>query len=111
MTNDEKLLFGERLRKLRTAKGYTQESMAERLGLSLRYYQMLERGEHVGSVDVLISICSILSASLDYLLLGKMPESGTDEEGSFATRFNSLPAHTRTSAARLLDLWIEESMK
>lgn len=55
MNEKEKLLFGERLRELRAEKGLTQEETAEALNISLRYYQMLERGEKTGSVDIFSS--------------------------------------------------------
>lgn len=103
MTKDEKLLFGERLRKIRSEKWFTQEETADRLNISLRYYQMLERGENVGSVDLLISLSDIMDCSLDYLLKGRM----NDEGNSFAAKFNDLSPRQRAYAEKMLELWIE----
>lgn len=103
MTKEEKLLFGERLRKQRTDRRMTQEETAERLGISLRYYQMLERGENVGSVELLLSLCDLLDCSLDYLLRGRLQ----DDAGPFTVRFNRLTATQRAYGEKLLSLWLE----
>ena len=103
VTKEEKLLFGERLRKQRIAKRLTQEETADRLHISLRYYQMLERGENVGSVELLLSLSSLLECSLDYLLRGRLQEN----ESALAARFNRLSAAQRAYAEKLLALWLE----
>lgn len=53
MTHDELLLFGERLRSRRNLLSFTQEDIAEKIGISLRFYQMIERGEKSVSLDTL----------------------------------------------------------
>lgn len=103
MTKEEKLLFGERLRQQRNEKRLTQEETADRLNISLRYYQMLERGENIGSVELLLSICDLLGCSLDYLLRGRLPE----DLNLFAARYNKLNAVQRAYAEKLLLLWLE----
>lgn len=103
MEKKEKLLCGERLRALRAQKGLTQEETAERLNISLRYYQMLERGEKLGSVDVLIALCDLLDCSLDYLLRGRLGEG----DDPIAARLNSLSSQRRAYAAQMLELMME----
>ncbi len=100
----EKLMCGERLRALRIRKGLTQEETSERLDISLRYYQMLERGEKIGSIDVLIAASDLLDCSLDYLLRGRVGEMPANP---LAAKLDSLTPRQRFNAARLLDLWIE----
>lgn len=104
MDAKEKLMFGERLRRCRAEKQLTQEETAERLNISLRYYQMLERGEKVGSVDMLTAACRLLGCSLDYLLLGRVSEQTDDP---IAARLNSLPQRKRKYAEQMLLLFIE----
>lgn len=104
MNEKEKLLFGERLRGLRAEKGLTQEETSEMLNISLRYYQMLERGEKTGSVDILIAISRILGCSLDYLLTGKLGEAAA---GPIAAKLNALSPRQRQYAGKMLELWIE----
>lgn len=104
MDNQEKLMFGERLRKCRAEKKLTQEETAEKLNISLRYYQMLERGEKVGSVDNLIAIKELLGCSLDYLLTGEVGDTCNDP---LSSRLNSLPPKRRQSAEKMLELWLD----
>ena len=75
MTHDELLLFGERLRKRRLDLGVTQESVAEQVGITLRWYQRIERGENTVSVDTLLALSRVLSVSLDYLMFGSFTNS------------------------------------
>ena len=42
----------ENLRAARRAAGLTQQALADRLGITLRYYQRLEYGESGGSFEV-----------------------------------------------------------
>lgn len=72
MTAEERLLFGERLRRKRNALKYTQEYVAEKIGITLRFYQMIERGEKSISLDTLIKLSQTLSISVDYLLFGNL---------------------------------------
>ncbi len=104
MDKKEKLLCGERLRALRIEKGLTQEETSEQLNISLRYYQMLERGEKLGSVDVLIAIGNIMGCSLDYLLTGKL---GKAEDDPIVVKLNTLEPRQRRYAERMLELWVE----
>ena len=68
MTHEELLLFGERLRNRRNVLGFTQEFVSDKAGITLRFYQMLERGEKSVSLDTLISLSRALTISTDYLL-------------------------------------------
>ena len=38
----------ENLKAARKAKGLTQQQMAEKLGISMRYYQQIEAGDRTG---------------------------------------------------------------
>lgn len=38
----------EKLKQARKAKGLTQQQMADKLGISLRYYQQVEAGDRTG---------------------------------------------------------------
>jgi len=52
----------ENLRKVRKAAGLTQQAMADKLGISLRYYQQIEAGDRTGDFtlwDILEDITGI----------------------------------------------------
>ena len=42
----------ERLRAARLANGMTQQQVADRLGISLRYYQNIEKGDRTGDFEI-----------------------------------------------------------
>ncbi|MDR1145313.1 MAG: helix-turn-helix domain-containing protein [Verrucomicrobiales bacterium] len=48
-----KQIFGVNLRRLRMAGGWTQEGLAERADLSLRYIQWLEAGKKFPRIEAL----------------------------------------------------------
>ena len=40
------------LKKAREEKGMTQQAMADKLGISLRYYQQIEAGDRTGDFEI-----------------------------------------------------------
>ncbi len=102
MTREELLPFGERLRKRRNVLGFTQEFVAEKVGITLRFYQMLERGEKSVSLDTLIRLSKTLTISTDYLLFGDF--SG-NLEGPLVEVLNGLSQPQREDALKILQLY------
>ncbi len=66
---------GRRIQKLRKAKGLTQEQLAERLNVSTVHLAKIETGKRGCSLDILIDFATFFNISLDYLVLGKGPDS------------------------------------
>lgn len=62
-----KKLFKE-LQKHRLIKGYSQEYMADRLGLSQRQYSRIDNGECKLDIQRLMTICMILDLRLEDVL-------------------------------------------
>jgi transcriptional regulator with XRE-family HTH domain len=60
--------FGEILRRERVAQGLTQEELAERSDVGIRYLSDLERGVHNPSLAVLIDLCRALKVHPSKLL-------------------------------------------
>lgn len=71
MSTDLKSLMGIRLKNLRKNLHFTQEEVANQLGVSLKHYSEVERGLAGLSYDNLIRLCEILETSTDYVLTGK----------------------------------------
>lgn len=102
MTHNELLLFGERIRTRRNELGYTQEYTAEKVGITTRYYQMIERGEKTVSLDTLIKLSQSLMISIDFLLFGNMAYSIDNPLVSLLERL--LPEQ-RADALKLLQIY------
>ena len=107
MTHEELLLFGERLRNRRNLLSFTQEDVAEKIGISLRFYQMIERGEKSVSLDTLIRLSRTLTISIDYLLFGAM----TSLENPVTEIINRLSPRQRQDAAQILRLYAKACEK
>ena len=62
---------GYRIHTLRKEAGYTQEQLAELLGMERSFLSRIETGKKSCSIDTLACLADLLSVSLDYLVLGK----------------------------------------
>jgi transcriptional regulator with XRE-family HTH domain len=60
--------FGQRFAELRKAKGYTQEQVAEKLGLSTQAISKWETDNSYPDISLLLSIAELLGTTVDELL-------------------------------------------
>lgn len=104
MTPEELLLFGERLRRCREKAILTQEKLAEKVNISLRFYQSLEQGAARPSLKTLISLSRILNTSIDYLLLG---EISNDISNPVSEIYNKLTPQQQEDAVSILELYLK----
>src|SRR5579859_336619 len=69
--------FGPRLREARASRRLSVRELARRVGCSASLISQIERGVSVPSVGVLYALATELGSSLDYLLFGSGPGTGT----------------------------------
>jgi len=106
--------FGERLRRLRKAKGLTQSELGERVGVSLRALSGYERGECEPSVHLLAPLAQHLGVSLEELL-GVAPVKGIEKAGisqRWAKRFKEiecLSGRKQHAIMQVLDMALKTS--
>ena len=76
--------FGNRLKQLRLREGYTQQQLADKLGVTKSVVSYYELQERYPSPEVLTKLASVFHVTTDYLLgleKGEMLDlSGLDEE-------------------------------
>lgn len=61
--------FGIKLKNQRTERGISQQTLAEKSGISLRTIQNYESGQrHPANINIVKSIASALDVSVEYLL-------------------------------------------
>jgi transcriptional regulator with XRE-family HTH domain len=70
-------LLGERIRKYRLKKGYSQEKLAEIVNISTTFVSRIERGNAKTSLEVLARISMALETTPGYFLSGTL--YSTDE--------------------------------
>ena len=74
---DLKEIMAINLRRLRHAKGMTQEELAERAGLSARYIGAIERADVSASVTVLGQVAEALEIEAADLVRRTLPDGPT----------------------------------
>ena len=77
-------MIHSKLRNARTQKGYTQEYMADSLGISQKQYSRLENGESGITLDYLEKICSKLEINPQDLFAGEVKQENQNQSGGFA---------------------------
>ena len=79
-------VIGERLKKARLAKNYTQEYLAEKMNVSVAFLSRIERGSSHINLKRLTEICKLLDLSEGEILTGSV----TNPESYLVTEFNQL---------------------
>lgn len=72
--------FGERVRRKRQQKGWTQELLAKELGVSTSFVGHIERGSRKASMETLVQLANVLCVSTDYLLAGSLDNDNESYE-------------------------------
>lgn len=62
--------MGKRLSEARSAKGMTQEAVADQAGIAYQQYNKAENGKVCLGADSIVRVCQTLQISTDYLLTG-----------------------------------------
>lgn len=82
---EQKIFAGPRIRRIRTARKLTQSRMAEELGISASYLNLIERNQRPLTVQILLKLASTYSIDLDELqgtgeanLVGQLKEVFSD---------------------------------
>ena len=65
--------IGEKIRKYRKAKGFSQEFLAEKIGISVTHMSHIETGNTKLSLSVLVSSALALDVQTDDLLFDQAP--------------------------------------
>ena len=76
--DDRKLFAGARVRRIRLDHGLTQTEMAERIGVSISYLNLIERNQRPLTANVLLRLASTFDVELRTLM---EPEKRVTEEG------------------------------
>jgi transcriptional regulator with XRE-family HTH domain len=94
--------FGERLGRLRRAKGWKQAALAARIGVSVQQVSKYERGVYEPKLAVLVCMAQVLGRSIDYLLTGQEPSSEPDPLRALWPVLVRLPPGLRSEVADFL---------
>lgn len=62
--------IGMRIRQIRKARGWSQDELAKRCGISMSFLGHIERGTRIMSMETFVNICGALDAGADEILWG-----------------------------------------
>lgn len=93
--------MGRTILQQRQLRGWSQATLAERLGLSIPYTGLLERGERLPTIPVLVSLADVFGISLDDLIQRKAPTEETWVQ-DVAALVRQVPAVARPTVVAML---------
>ncbi|WP_251169146.1 helix-turn-helix domain-containing protein [Cytobacillus firmus] len=71
--------FGERLRKCRDKKGYTQKFVADKIGIKNNTLSSYESGKRQPDYEILKKLSDLYEVTIDYILTGNQSTNSPDE--------------------------------
>lgn len=104
---DINLQIGERCQHARETAGYTQERLAEQIGVSTQFLSDAERGVTGMSVTTIIKLCNVLSVSADFLLLGRDGNENDESALFLYSRIQRLSERERELVEEVTNLMIQ----
>ena len=103
--------IGKRIRKFREHKGWRQEDFAEKIGLSVTYTGMIERGEKVPKLETFITIANVLEVSADQLLADVLTTGYDIKSSSLTEEIAKLDPASRERIYKVIGTMIEFDKK
>lgn len=100
----EKMTFSEKLYALRTQYGYSQESLAERLGVSRQAISKWELGTAMPDTDKVIAISETFDVSIDSLLKDTIHINGDESLDRVIIKFLGSAQDMDVISKELLDI-------
>ena len=103
--------IGKRIRKFREHKGWRQEDFAEKIGLSVTYTGMIERGEKVPKLETFITIANVLEVSADQLLADVLTTGYDIKSSTMKDEISKLDPASRERIFKVVSTMIEFDKK
>ena len=98
--------FGKILKDFRVKNGYTQEVMAEKLGISLKYISRIENGYSGIKTRSLINYMNILDIIVNTLFKELMTNENIQKQINISEKLNQLSEEKLNFVDNMIDLLI-----
>ena len=99
--------IGKKIRAARENRGWRQEEFAEKIGLSVTYTGMIERGEKVPKLETFIRIANVLEVSADQLLADVLKVGYNIKSSILSEKIEKLTRQEREQIYRVLNAMID----
>ncbi len=103
--------IGKRIRTCREQKGWTQQAFAEKVGISIAYTGMIERGEKIPKLETFIRIANVLEVSADLLLADVIKAQPFSDTSARAEVVNSLSKESRERIYDVIDTLLQHEKR
>jgi transcriptional regulator with XRE-family HTH domain len=103
----ERIEVGIKLREARRKKGFTQQMLADAVGISEMYVSQIERGMKMPSLNLFIKIITALDISSDYVLRDELPSGKNFVYQEVEEMLDDLTPKQRRGAIDILDAYIQ----
>lgn len=98
---------GKRIRAARLTKGWTQEELAEKAGISPTHVSVIERAGNSVKLETFVSICCALGVSADDVLRDLVPPSVSVQTSELEKILRGQPQEVQRTALRVVRAVIE----
>ena len=105
--NMDKLTIGDRIKEARKNQGFTQEKLAEILGVSVEFVGQIERGQKLPGMQVFIKLIEVLNVSADYLLRDSISTGQLFGDNALGSKIKKLSCKERIALEALIDTYLE----
>jgi len=103
-------LFGERLKELRKSLGYTQYSLADKVGVSRRIIRYYECEASRAPADLLPKLAEALNVPVSVLLGTEDPKNDRRTvDAKFWPKWDQLSAEDKKAVTKIVDALIEKN--
>lgn len=96
--------IGRKIQNRRRELKLTQEKFAEKMGVSINYIGMIERGIRIPKLETFIQIANTLDVSTDDLLADFLEPSGNGSKYKLACKIDQLSESERILISEVIDL-------
>ncbi len=104
--------IGKNIKLARVKAKYTQEELAEEIGISARYVSQLERGLAFGSANTIVSICKALNIDSNFLFNDLInAQDSTSINNLVDTKFLQSYIQLSTPNKQFIDIIVNELLK
>lgn len=102
-------IIGKRIQELRKIKGYTQQTFAEKIGLSTNYLSDIERGKSSARLDKLVAIINALDCSADDIFVDVINCRGKIKSSRLSEEIDLLPQAEQEKIYEIISVFIKKS--
>ena len=102
----ERMEVGIKIREARKPKDFTQQLLADAIGVSEVYVSMIERGMKMPSLSLFAQIITALDVSADFVLRDALPSGKDFVYKEVAELLDGLTPKQRRAAIDILDAYV-----